>query len=187
MGIRKAEISLRGKPFGGIIYQYLGLKIKSLSLANFHPIHSLVPELTPKNGDIVTLHDILSFIQSAKLMTGSYDRESYNLMYGNALDARMLISSTKFGKEELMRELKIEEERIAVVYESIDHSKFYPGGNNLYPHDGKIHLVTVGDFNPRKRFDLLFKIVSRNRDMTLYHIGPVNSWKERAEMLGKWL
>jgi len=42
-----------------------------------------------------------------------------------------------------MRELKIEEERIAVVYESIDHSKFYPDGNNLYPHDGKIHPVTV--------------------------------------------
>jgi len=29
-----------------------------------------------------------------------------------------------------MRELKIEEERIAVVYESIDNSKFYPNGNN---------------------------------------------------------
>jgi len=183
VGIRKIEISLRGKPFGGIISQYLGLKMKSLSLANSHPIHSLVPELTPKNGDIVTLHDILPFIQSAKFMTGNYDKKSYNLMYGNALNARMLISSTKFGKEELMRELKIEEERIAVVYESIDHSKFYPDGNNPYPHDGKIHLVTVGDFNPRKRFDLLFKIVSRNRDMTLYHIGPVNSWKERAEML----
>jgi len=82
-----------------------------------------------------------------------------------------------------MRELKIEEERIAVVYENLDHSKFYPDGNNLYPHDGKIYLIIIGDFNPRKRFDLLFKIVSRNRDMTLYHTGPVNSCKERAEML----
>jgi len=90
-------------------------------------------------------------------MTGSYDKKSYNLMYGNTLNASMLISSTKLGKEELMRELKIEEERIAVVYKSIDHSKFYPDGNNLYPHDRKIHLVTVGDFNPRKRFDLIFK------------------------------
>jgi len=99
--IRKIEISLWGKPFSGIISQYLGLKMKSLSLANSHPIHSLVPELTPKNGDIVTLNDILQFIQSAKFMTGSYDKKSYNLMYGNALKARMLISSTKFGKEEL--------------------------------------------------------------------------------------
>ena len=55
-------------------------------------------------------------------------------MYGNALNARMLISSTKFGKEELMRELKIgEEERIAVIYESIDHSKFYPTEIILIP------------------------------------------------------
>jgi len=174
---------LRGKPFGVIISQYLGLKMQSLSLANSHPIRSLIPELTPKNGDIVTLHDILPFIKVSKFMTGSYDKKSYNLMYGNSLNARMLVSSTKFGKEELMRELKIEAERIAAVYESIDHSKFYPDGNNPYPHDGKIHLVTVGDFNPRKRFDPLFKIISRNRDMTLCHIGPVNSWKERAEML----
>jgi len=56
-------------------------------------------------------------------MTESYDKKSYNLMYGNALNARMLISSTKFGKEELMRELKIEEKRIAVVFESIDHRR----------------------------------------------------------------
>ena len=126
LGIRKIEISLRGNPFGSIIYQYLGLKMKSLSLANSHSIHSLVPELTPKNEDIITLHDIPAFIQSAKFMTGSYYKKSYNLIYGNALNARMLISSTKFGKEELMRELKIEEERIAVVYESIDHLKFYP-------------------------------------------------------------
>ena len=81
-----------------------------------------------------------------------------------------------------MRELKIEEEKIAVVYESIDNSKFYPNGNNPYLHDGRIHLVTVRDFNPRKRFDLLFKIVSKNRDTTLHHIGPENSRKERVEM-----
>ena len=72
--------------------------MKSLSLANSNPIHSPVPKLTPKNGDIVTLHDILPFIQSAKFMTGSYDKKSYNLMYGNALNARMLISSTTFWK-----------------------------------------------------------------------------------------
>jgi len=101
VGIRNIEISLRGKQFGGIISQYLGLRMKSFSLANSHPIHSLVPELTPKNGDIVTLHDILPSIQSAKFMTGIYDKKSYNLMYGNALNARMLISSTKFGKRSL--------------------------------------------------------------------------------------
>ena len=101
VGIRKIEISLQGNPFGEIISQYLGLKMKSLSLANSHPIHSLVPELTPKNGDIVTLHDILPFIQSAKFMTGNYDKKSHNLIYGNALNARMLISSTNSGKRSL--------------------------------------------------------------------------------------
>jgi glycosyltransferase involved in cell wall biosynthesis len=183
VGIKKIEISLWGKPFGGIISQYLGMKMKSFDLLNSYPIHSLAPELTPKNGDIVTIHDIVPFIESAKFMRNNYDKRSYNLMYSNALNAKMLLSSTYFGKEELIRELKIQEDRVAVVYLSIDHSKFYPDPNNPYPDDGKIHLVTVGDFNPRKRFDLLFNIISKNKDMSLYHIGPVNSWKERAEML----
>jgi len=39
VGIRKIEISLRGNPFGGNISEYLGLKMKSLSLANSHSIY----------------------------------------------------------------------------------------------------------------------------------------------------
>jgi len=154
VGIRKIEISLRGNPFGGIISQYLGLKMRSLSLANSHSIHSLVPELTPNNGDIVTLHDILPFIQSAKFMTGSYDKKSYNLMYRIALNAKMLISSTEFGKEELMRELKIEEERIAAVYESIDHSKFYPTEIILFPIMERFILL-LSETSSRER-DLIY-------------------------------
>ncbi len=180
IGIRKIEFSFKGKPFGGIISQYVGIKLKPI---NEHPIHSLVPELTPKNGDIVTLHDIIPFIEAVKFMKNKYNRESYKLMYKNALNAKILLSSTKYGKMEIVNELGILEDRISVVYESIDHSKFYPDNNNPYPLDNKIHLVTVGDFNPRKRFDILYEIISRNKEYNLYHIGPVNSWNERAEKL----
>lgn len=184
VGVKKIEISIGGKPFGGIISQSLALKLKSF---NDHPIHSLVPELTPKNGDIVTLHDIIPFIEAAKFIKNKYDSKSYEMMYSNALNARKLLSSTNYGKEEIIRELDIPAERIEVVYESIDHSKFFPDMENPYPHDAKIHLITVGDFNPRKRFDILFDIVSKNSDLELYHIGPVNSWKERASKLMKFV
>lgn len=183
VGIKKIEISIRGKPFGGIISQSLALRLKSF---NDHPIHSLVPELTPKNGDIVTLHDIIPFIEAAKFIKNKYDSKSYEMMYRNALNSKKLISSTNYGKEEIMKELDIPADRIDVVYESIDHSKFFPDLENPYPNNGKVHLVTVGDFNPRKRFDILFDIISKNSELELYHIGPVNSWKERASKLMKF-
>jgi len=76
-------------------------------------------------------------------------------MYGNALNARMLISSTKFGKEELMRELKIgEEERIAAVYESIDHSKFYSTEIILIPMMERFILL-LSETSTRER-DLVY-------------------------------
>ncbi len=180
VGIKKIEISVRGKPFGGIISQNLALRFK---LFKDHPIHSLVPELTPMNGDIVTLHDIIPFIEAAKFVKNRYDSKSYDLMYRNALNAKKLLSSTYFGKQEIVRELGIQSDRIEVVYESIDHSKFFPDLENPYPDNGKVHLVTVGDFNPRKRFDILFDIAAKNPELELYHIGPVNSWKERATKL----
>lgn len=180
IGIKKVEVSIGGKPFGGILSQYFGLKLRPM---NEHPIHSLVPELTPKNGDIVTLHDIIPFIEAAKFIKGGYDVRSYRMMYGNALNAKILLASTMKGREEILSNTKVDEERVKVVYESIDHSRFFPDYNNPYPDDGKIHLITVGDFNPRKRFDLLFDIISKNRSLSLYHIGPVNSWKARANEL----
>jgi len=108
-------------------------------------------------------------------------------MHSNALNAWKLLSSTNFGKEEIIREIDIPAERIEVVYGSIDHSKFLPGVENPYLHDAKIHLITVGDFNPRKRFDIPFDIVSKNSDLELYHKDPVNSWKERASKLMKFV
>ncbi len=54
---------------------------------------------------------------------------------------------------------------------------------NPYPDDNKIHVLTVSDFNPRKKLDILYQAISQEKDFTLYHIGPVNGWTERYNML----
>lgn len=180
IGIRKVEFSFRGKPIGGIASQKV---FSSLHSFNEHPIHSLAPEVTPKGADIVTILDIIPFIESARFINSSYDKIAYNMMYENALNAKVLIAGTMVGKEELINELKLEKEKVRLVYHSIDSSRFYFEPENPYPNDGKYHLVTVGDFNPRKRFDLLYKIVAKMDDVELFHIGPTNSWNERASQL----
>lgn len=181
-GVRKVEFSIAGKPYGGIVSQRFGLRVHG----NFdHPIHALVPELSPEGVDIVTIHDIIPFLQPSNFIKGRYDKSAYRMMFNRALSAKILVVSTRQVKTELMENLNIPEDRLRVIYEGIDVSKFFRDSNSPYPDNGKIHLVTVGDFNPRKRFDLLYEIVAGQKDMELYHIGPTNAWTERAKKLGE--
>ncbi len=180
IGIRKFEISVGGKPVGGILSQKLGV---GLHLRVGHPNHSLAAEVSPKDPDIVTIHDIIPLVEGNDFIKGGYDRSAYRMMYGNALNAKILLVSTNTGKKEMIERIGIEEHRVRIIYHSIDLTKFFPDPSNPYPDDGKIHLVTVGDFNPRKRFDLLYNIISGEKDFHLYHIGPTNSWKDRAEKM----
>ena len=53
-----------------------------------------------------------------------------------------------------MRGLKIEEERIAVIYESIDHSKFYPTEIILFPIMERFILL-LSETSSRER-DLIY-------------------------------
>ncbi len=180
VGVRKIEFSISGKPIGGIASQRIALSMhRNLT----HPIHALVPEVSPEGVDMVTIHDIIPFLQASDFIKSHYDKSAYHLMYDRALRAKLLIVSTETGKRELVSALNIPDERVRVVFQGIDSSKYHPYGSNPYPDNGKIHLATIGDFNPRKRFDLLYDIVSRDGELELYHMGPVNSWSERASRL----
>ncbi len=180
IGVRKVEVSFFGEPVGGIASQRLGTLLhRGLS----HPVHALAPEVSPKGVDVVTIHDIIPFLKREEFIRTRYDRSAYKMMFGNALNSRILLVSTNVVKGELVSALGLEEGRVRVVYQGIDASKFYRDGTSPFPDNGKIHLVTTGDYNPRKRFDILYDIVSKHKEYELYHIGPVNSWKERANRL----
>ncbi|MGC8618250.1 MAG: glycosyltransferase [Thermoplasmata archaeon] len=180
IGIRKMEFSFLGEPVGGIASQRFGTMLhRGLD----HPVHALAPEVSPKDVDVVTIHDIIPFLKREEFIKTGYDKSAYNMMFGRALNSRILLVSTKVVKQELINALGLDDARVRVVYQGIDSSKFYRDEANLFPENGKIHLVTMGDYNPRKRFDILYDIVSRNKEYELYHIGPINSWKERANRL----
>jgi Glycosyltransferase len=178
VGIRKIEFSIGGKPMGGIISQNIQLRLHRFK---DHPIHALVPEVAPRNCDVVTVHDVIPLKKNDSFISSVYDRKAYEIMYRNAINSRILISSTNVGVKEIEEGLGVSRDRIMVVYESIDHDIFYPDKKDPYPNDGKYHLITVGDFNPRKRFDILFEIFGGREDITLYHIGPINSWRAYYE------
>lgn len=178
-GIRKIEFSIRGKPVGGIISRYLAANINHFR--NW-PVHALTSEVAPRNADITTVHDIIPLTYPSTLIRGRYNDIAYSLSFKNALDSKIIVAPSFWVKKQLV-DLGISEERVRVIHEGIDFTIFYPDFSTPYPDNGKIHLVTVGDFNPRKRFDLLYDIVSRNRDLELYHIGSANSWNDIASEL----
>ncbi|MCL4447299.1 MAG: glycosyltransferase [Thermoplasmatales archaeon] len=180
IGIRKIEFSFRGRPFGGIFSQKIAT---SLHKNSSHPIHALTPEVAPTDTDIVTVLDVIPFIQNKQFITSEYNKRAYELMFRNVYEAQKFIVPTNTVKSDLAKIGGVDESRIQTIYLSIDHTKFFYDPENPYPNNGKMHLVTVGDFNPRKRFDLLYDIIGGDNQLELYHIGPINSWSERANEL----
>ena len=180
--VDKFEISFLGKPYLGIISQKTGLLFKNFQ---DHPIHALTPEVAPRGNDIVTIHDVIPFLKGLNVMNSFYDRVAFKLMYKNALNSKIILVSTQVGKEQILTNLNVEESRVKVVNHAIDHQKFYPDYENPFPKNNKIHILTMGDFNPRKRYDLIIKGIFNDDKIQLYHIGPTNSWKERYEQIYK--
>lgn len=180
--IKKREISLRGKPYFGIIFQY----ISSLSKhANTGIVHSLSPDVVIKGTNIVTIHDIIPFTNPDIYMKTAYDKLAYKLSFSRSLKIQKILVSTEIGKKDFINKTGIEEERIKVLHISIDHSKFFPENRNPFPNDGKLNLVMVSDFNPRKRIDKIIEVIGGDNEINFYHIGPTQGWSDRFRSLLK--
>lgn len=176
--IRKVEFSLRGKPVGGVVSQ----KFFSIFTRTGCPVvHSLSPDVIMKQTNIATIHDLIPFTQRDMFMKTRRERAGYRLMFGR-LGELTLIVQTQVTKSQL-RQLGIDESRVEVCGASIQDN-FRPSSNpSPYPDDGKKHILTVGDFNPRKRFDVIYRAVNELEGVELYHIGPVNNWVNRYREL----
>ncbi|MEM3846820.1 MAG: glycosyltransferase [Candidatus Parvarchaeota archaeon] len=175
IAIKKIEFSFRGKPIGGLISQELYAMLHSYPT---RPIHALSPEVSTHKTDIVTIHDVVPLLSS----TNSIGKRYYSRIFRNALEAKTLITPSNTAKNDLIK-LGIRDEKINVIYSGIDTSQFFYDPPSGDIEDGKKILVTVGDYNPRKRFDLLYNIISKMDDVVLYHVGPQNSWGERYQYL----
>lgn len=176
--IRKIETSIGGKPAGGLISQ----KFFSLFIRTTSPvIHSLSPDVIMKKTNVATIHDLIPFYHKETFMKTRRERLGYSIMFSR-LNELTIIVHTNFIKTQLI-EQGIDGNMIEVAGASIQDF-FRPSARpSPYPSDGRRHLVTVGDFNPRKRFDVIYRAVNQLDGVDLYHIGPVNSWVQRYREL----
>ena len=181
--IKKREISIRGKPYFGILLQYISSLFKE---GRTRLVHALSPDVVIRGTNIVTIHDIIPFTNPEIYMKSAYDRAAYKLSFSRALKVEILLVSTEVGRNLILEHTKISPERIRVVNHSIDHSRFFPESENPYPDDNKFNILMVSDFNPRKRIDIVIDAIGGDKDINFYHIGPSQGWSERySELLKK--
>ena len=176
--VRKIEYSFRGKPIGGFLSQ----RLFSATVRTSAPVvHAVSPNIINSRTNLVTVHDLIPFRSPELYMTNILRKYGYMRMLSKLNDMEIVVQ-TQFIKQQLV-EHGISDNRVSVTGVSIDE-KFKPTKmGNPYPQNNLKHLVTVGDFNPRKRFDIIYDAVSLSRDLELYHIGPVNGWISRYNEL----
>jgi glycosyltransferase involved in cell wall biosynthesis len=112
-----------------------------------------------------------------------YRRQGYKRLYSSILGVKFLIVFTNVVKNEVIEKLGVTNEKVAVVPQSVDHAIFFREPDDKLRESEKKLILAVGDLNPRKRFDILFKAVKGRDDLQVVHIGPVNSWKKQRELL----
>ena len=180
--IRKLELSIFGKPiFGTISQSFFSKLIRPVGGI----VHSLTPNVIVRNTNIVTVHDLLPLELEKKFSSSLYRRKGNKIIIDNILKVQHLIVFSDLMKHDVIELLGISGDRIHVVNQSIDHSQFYPEADDTIRSVGKHLVIAVGDLNPRKRYDILFRALGGLSDIELVHIGSVNAWNERNEELKK--
>ncbi|MEM3852491.1 MAG: glycosyltransferase [Methanomassiliicoccales archaeon] len=178
--VRKIEKSLWGRPVGGLISQ----RFFSMFIRTHAPVvHALSPDLSGSKTNTITIHDVIPFRQRELFIRNARERMGYSIMYNKLFDAHLIVQ-TKVIAAQLVS-MGVDPGKIHVCGLSVDPIFKPVTGASPYPSNNMAHIVTVGDFNPRKRFDIIFQAIARVDNVELYHIGYSNSWKEQYARLRK--
>lgn len=177
--VKKKEITFMGRPILGTASQMLFSKMR---VPHGVIVHSLAPTVINRKTNVVTLHDIVPLLMKSKFADTYYRRKGYESIFSAVKGIKDIIVFTEFGKKHLNEHLGIELDRIHVVNQAINHDIFYPDPDRKL-NLGKKLIITVGDMNPRKRFDILFRALGGIKNYRVIHIGPVNAWSDREKEL----
>ena len=175
--VRKIERSFLGLPLGG----NTSLLIQStLRRPRAEVVHSTSPEVITPKTNVVTVHDIFP-LKYPEMFSQTFLRKLSNeIIFKRIKDIESIIAVSKSTAEDLVRILDVDEDKINVIYEGVDFSKFYPDKNVPKELDKeRISLLLVGDLNPRKKYEIAFKAALELEDIVIYHVGSRNNWLAR--------
>jgi len=119
---------------------------------------------------IVTCHDCTIPLLYPSTISDVTSKIQWTLIPKAIKKADRIIAVSKFTKNEIIRMFGIEEYKIDVVYEGVNHSQFYPMNKkeckkkfNLNPNEKYILIVASNDVH--KRMDIVKEVFRRIREM----------------------
>ncbi len=177
--LHKLEFSILGKPRFGVISQMIHGKFVRV---NGNIIHSVSPSAVVKGTNVVTIHDVIPFLQSGK-KPSILDRKNigHYISIRKALTVNDIVVTTKFTKQKIIDLFHMPGNKIHVVPAPIRTDFFKKTPNNPYPNDGKIHALSISDFNPRKNIKAVISKIGGNSNIEFYHIGSPRGWTSQYE------
>lgn len=178
--IQRLDNILSGNTLLSWIYRYT-LQDADLIHATFQTLAPIIYIRKPRKF-IVTIHD-LGPLKYPELQSDISTRIQWALTPAALHKADIIIAISKFSKKEIIRLCGIDESRIRIIYQGVDHAKYHPidrleckkkFGLNL---DDK-HILVVASNLPHKRMDLVKKIFFRihqaRPDVKLIKVGYGN-------------
>lgn len=178
--VRKKEISIMGKPFMGTASQLIFSKLIN---PTGDVVHSLTPNVIVKKTDVVTLHDLIPIEMASEFSASTYTRRGNEILFEKIKGVRHIIVFSTLMEEQFNESFPDSRATVHVVPQSIDHMLFYREVDESLKKSGRHLIVTVGDLNPRKKYELLFEALGGNEKYEVVHIGPVNAWEQNRKRL----
>ncbi len=171
--IKKYEIKVNNKKYGGWISREISEKFINLPINEVN--HSIDHWNIVKATNIITIHDIIPYYYSDEYKLSNIALKYYEKAFNKIGHIEFIIVLSRHVYNTLYEKANkyIEGALVYVIPRGVN-KYLNVGLISPYPDDNKIHLITVGDFNKRKRFDLLYEYVKDLKDVHLYHIGKVS-------------
>ncbi len=112
---------------------------------------------------VVTVHDLIRYFDLTREeplihRPNRRDRLYIRLDVGGMRRAEAVIAPSEATKSDLVRHLGFPDERIAVVYEGVDHDVFQPSARRVAPSP---YVLVVGSEHPRKNVATIFRALAR--------------------------
>ncbi len=165
---------------------------KKYKIDIFHSAFYASPFVVPKNVALVqTVHDLIPLI--FKESTSFKNRLLFRMNFFILKYIDRIIAVSQNTKSDLIRHLKIPEEKIVVIYNGINHFQGSNQEEKLIPlKDARMerpYLLYVGGMDPLKNIPILIqafdKIAQKNKDLKLVLVGGDGEKIRHLKLIGK--
>ena len=126
---------------------------------------TLLP-LTKYNTKTIVIGHDLFFLENTggSIFLASYMKRTYKAFK----NANYVIVNSKFTRNEFLRSLKLDENRVRVVYPYVDSDVFHPGNSNvkdfLKVKEEDVLILSVGGDDPNKNIESVLKLLKKLPD-----------------------